>query len=335
MLTLGIETSCDETAIAVINEKEEILANIVTSSIPLHKKFGGIIPEIACRFHVEYIGHCLEEALKKAGISLKDIDLIAVTYGPGLVGALLVGISFAKSLSWSLKRPLIGVNHLKAHIYAALMEHKIIKFPVIGLIISGGHTCLVYVLDIEHFQLLGQTRDDACGEAFDKVAKILGLGYPGGPMVEKRARLGKRQKVKFPRTYLDTQSLDFSFSGVKTAVLYYIRDNFKNNPNRQEVNDICASFQESVIEVLADKALAACQKRKIHRLVVGGGVSANSRLREYFLQRSSLGKVEVYFPCLNLSLDNAVMVAGLGQKLYKKGKVSKFNLTAEPNLGIK
>lgn len=334
MYILGIETSCDETGLAIINKKEEVLANIITSSLSLHKKFGGVIPEIACRFHVEYIGYCLKEALKKAKISLDDINLISVTYGPGLVGALLIGISFAKGLAWSLKIPLIGVNHLRSHIYAALMENKQIKLPAVGLIISGGHTCLVYVEDIDNFRLLGQTTDDACGEAFDKVAKMLGLGYPGGPIIEKKAREGNPLKIKFPRAYLKENSLDFSFSGIKTAVLYYLRDNFKNRPNSQDINNICASFQESVIKVLMDKAIAACQLKKANRLVIGGGVSANSRLRKVFLERCSYSKIQAYFPSLKLSLDNGVMVAGLGQRLYKKGKASNFNLTAEPNLGI-
>ena len=335
MYTLGIETSCDETAVAVIDKKENILANIVTSSILLHKKFGGIIPEIACRFHVEYIGYCLEKAKKAAKISLKDINLITVTSGPGLVGALLIGISFAKSLSWSLKVPLIGVNHLQAHIYAALMENKKIKLPAVGLIISGGHTCLVYIKDIEHFRLLGQTKDDACGEAFDKVAKVLGLAYPGGPIVELKARSGDPGAIKFPRTYLDDGSLDFSFSGIKTAVLYYLRDNFKGKPRPKDVSNICASFQESVIEDLINKALCACRIKLTNRLIIGGGVSANSRLRELFLKKAFLARVKVYFPARKLSLDNAVMIAGLGRQLYKRGERSNFRLTARPNLGIK
>jgi N6-L-threonylcarbamoyladenine synthase len=214
------------------------------------------------------------------------------------------------------------------------MENKQIKLPAVGLIISGGHTCLVYVEDIDSFRLLGQTTDDACGEAFDKIAKMLNLGYPGGPIIEKKAGKGNSGKIKFPSAYLKENCLDFSFSGIKTAVLYYLRDNFRSEPNEQDINDICASFQESVIKVLVDKAMAACQLKKTKRLIIGGGVSANSRLREVFLERCSGANIQVSFPSPKLSLDNGVMVAGLGQRLYKKGKASNFNLTAEPNLGI-
>ena len=345
MLTLGIETSCDETGVA-ITEGKKVLSNIVSSSVRLHKKYGGVVPEIASRFHVEFILETLGQALKKARKDLDDIDLIAVTNGPGLVGALLTGISLGKSLSYSLKVPLIGVNHVLAHLYSAFLnEGSMPDLPFIGLVVSGGHTALFLCTDNYRQKLLGQTRDDAVGEAFDKVAKILKLAYPGGPVIEKRAALSKnRGRVKLPGTYLGKDSLDFSFSGVKTAVLYYVRgkqggcagiggrDRQRTN---DEINDICYAFQENALGVLVEKAFLAARIHGVKNIVAGGGVAANSRLRKKFAEASIFsGGVKVYFPERAYCMDNAAMVGVLGEELYKRGRRSDLYLNAEPNLEV-
>lgn len=346
MLTLGIETSCDETSVSVTSGRL-IYSNIVSSSVHLHKKYGGVVPEIASRFHVEYILEVLTKALKDARKEIKDIRLIAVTNGPGLVGALLTGISLAKSLSYSLSVPLIGVNHVLAHLYSAfLSEGKEPKYPFVGLVVSGGHTALFYCRDGYKQKLLGQTQDDAVGEAYDKVAKILKLGYPGGPVIEKSAQLSKnRNKIKFPKAYLGKDSLDFSFSGIKTAVLYYVRGRQANAPGAallpsglrptgrvkgQEINDICCSFQETALDSLVEKAFLAAELHKVKNIVVGGGVAANFRLREKFENAAKFsGGVKVYFPKKEYCMDNAAMVGVLGEELYKRGYKSDFYLSAE------
>lgn len=325
MITLGIETSCDETSVA-ITDTDKILSNKVSSSVHLFSQYGGVIPEMASRHHLEYINYVLKEALKEAGVSLKDIKLIAVTQGPGLVGALLIGVSLAKSLSYSLNIPLIGVNHLMAHLYANLMQYPELVFPFIGLIISGGHTSIFHVKDIDSYKLLGQTQDDAVGESFDKAAKVLGLGYPGGPIIEKRALSGSKERIKFKKSVLKNAPLDFSFSGIKTAVLYYLRD----NPGKVPVDDICASFQETVCDMITEKTIQACLKKKISRIAIGGGVSANKRFREKLnLEAEKLG-IKTYFPPMNLCLDNAAMTAGLGEALFRKGHHSELSITAYP-----
>lgn len=334
MLTLGIETSCDETSVSV-TEGRKVLSNIVSSSVRLHKKYGGVVPEIASRFHVEYIIEVLEKALKDSHKTLRDIKLIAVTNGPGLVGALLTGISLAKSLSYSLKVPLVGVNHVLAHLYSAFLnEDGTPEFPFIGLVVSGGHTALFYCNKSYRQRLLGQTQDDAVGEAFDKVAKILKLGYPGGPVIEKRAALSKnRGAVKFPKTFLGKDSLDFSFSGIKTAVLYYVKD--RGNIDMAAVDDICYSFQENALDMLVDKAFMAARLHKANNIVVGGGVAANSRLREKFDDAALFSAgIRVYFPKKVYCMDNAAMVGVLGEELYKKGARSDLYLSAEPNLEV-
>ena len=331
MLILGIETSCDETSVAVAQNAKTILSNVISSSLHLHKKYGGIIPEIACRHHTELINIVLDKALKKARVSLKDIDAISVTQGPGLMGALLVGISLAKALSYSLRIPLIAVNHLHAHLYSAMMGTKTPPLPAIGLIISGGHSCLVYVEEAECIELLGQTRDDACGEAFDKVAKILKLGFPGGPIIEKKAKKGDAKEIKFPRTYLEKDRYDFSFSGIKTAVLYYVQKQDLAN-RRIPVVDICAGFQEAMIDMLLNKTKAALGKKRIKTLLVGGGVSANRTLRKRLTEMGSSSGVDVFFPPSGMYMDNAAMVAGLGCLLYNKKRFSDYTLTAESNL---
>lgn len=352
MLVLGIETSCDETAASIVEDGERVLSNIVSSSLPLHRRFGGVVPEIACRAHVESINYVLEQALRKASVSLKDIDLVAVTFGPGLVGALLVGISVAKAIAFSSGIPLVGVNHLEAHLQANFLRKPTPKAPFVGLVISGGHTSLVYRASVwGDYEFLGQTRDDAVGEAFDKVAKILGLGYPGGPAIDRLARFGDPERIRFPRVYLKEGSLDFSFSGIKTAVLYYVRDHIgypvsrlagypekrrqTGRPaNRKAIKDIAASFQEAVVDTLIQKTLSACRMMQAQSVVVGGGVAANSRLREKLTRRLGEVGIKVYFPAASLCTDNACMVASLGYHRHRLGLVSDLSLPAVPNLGV-
>lgn len=340
MYVLGIETSCDETSAAVVKDGSKILSCVVSSSLNFHKKYGGVVPEIAFRKQLETIAAVVDSSLKDAAIKLKDIKLISVTSGPGLLGSLLVGISFAKSLSLSLGIPLLGIDHLQSHIYASFLSARYIALPFVGLVVSGGHTSLFYVKDFDRIRLLGSTLDDACGESFDKVAKILGLGYPGGPPIERMGKKGDPKKIKFSCS--DTKNpLDFSFSGIKTAVLYYVRrlSGYPALPagrqvirlSAQQKQDIAASFQEAAIDTLIRKSLLACKQKKVNRLVVGGGVAANNRLREKFFHQALAKKVKVYFPQLKFSLDNAAMVAGLGYRLFKKGHCSDLKLNADLN----
>lgn len=342
MLTLGIETSCDETSVSVTDGRD-VLSNIVSSSVHLHKRYGGVVPEIASRFHVEYILEVMDKALKSSGRRLKDIKLIAVTGGPGLVGALLTGVSLAKSLSLSLRVPMIGVNHVLSHLYSAFLNDYVLPgFPFVGLVVSGGHTALFYCRDSYKHKLLSQTQDDAAGEAFDKVAKILKLGYPGGPIVEKMAKLSKnRDKVRLPKTFLGKDSLDFSFSGIKTAVLYYVKNSEKSAAggprpiDKELVCDICYAFQETVLDELVGKTFLAAGIYKVNNIVVGGGVAANTRLREKFAEAAKFsGGTKVYFPQKAYCMDNAAMVGALGEELYKRGHRSDLYLSAEPNLEV-
>ena len=331
MLTLGIETSCDETAVALTNGKK-ILSAKVSSSVHLFSKWGGVIPEMASRHHVEYINQVLKEALKDAGVGLRDIELIAVTEKPGLVGSLLVGVSLAKALGFALGIPVIGVNHVIAHLYANMMRESSLSFPFVGLVVSGGHTSLFYMKDVDDYTLLGQTQDDAVGESYDKAAKIMGLGYPGGPIIEKRALSGDRESIKFPRSFLKKDSLDFSFSGIKTAVLYYVRDNLeKTKPDAQKqllINNVSASFQEAVTDIVVQKTILSCLKKKAKNVAIGGGVSANLRLRERLKEAAKDAGITVHLPPMSLCLDNGAMTAGLGEALYKKGHRSNLSLTA-------
>ena len=337
MLTLGLETSCDETSASVVKDGRRILSNVISSSQEFHKKYGGVIPEIASRLQIELINYVVKRALSR--VPLDKIDLIAVTAGPGLAGSLLVGISFAKALSFSRGIPCVGVNHLKAHLYANFFNKRPPAFPFVGLLISGGHTALVYVSGFDEFELLGQTRDDAAGEAFDKVAKILSLGYPGGPIIDEISRGVNPGKVKFTRPYLKKDSLDFSFSGIKTQVLYYVRDRFPQPAGPQAANghgrkDVAAGFQEAVVEVLVNKAMLACRRREVKQIVLGGGVSRNTRLRRALSSQAKTQGIEVFCPAPVLCTDNAAMVAGLGYRLYKEGKVADLRLTACPAMTI-
>lgn len=328
MNILGIETSCDETAASVVKDGRLILSNTVSSSLRLHRKYGGVVPEIATRFHTEVIDLVIKSALKEAGLDFKNIDALSVTKGPGLVGALLVGISCAKAIAFGLKLPLVAVDHLKAHLYSAIINERRIKFPFVGLVISGGHTRLILVYDFDRTRLLGQTQDDAVGEAFDKVAKLLKLGYPGGPIIDRLAKRGDPERIEFPRTRL-SDSLDFSFSGIKTAVLYYVR-RFPNL-NSRDVWDIAAGFQEAVIDMLIENTFRALEKYRIRILVIGGGVSLNSRLRQRLNDESLYRGIKIYLPEDELCMDNAVMVAGLGYQLFRMGKIANLDITAEPN----
>lgn len=314
---LGIETSCDETGAAVVRDGRLILSNIVATSLKEHQKFGGIIPEIASRRQLECINSVVAKALHDAGLYWPDIHAIAVTKSPGLIGSLLVGLSYARGLNFAWRKPLIEVNHVEAHLYASFLtlnkkrgecsDHPIPKLPAVGLIVSGGHTNLYSIKNFRKFQLLGQTRDDAAGEAFDKVARILGLGYPGGPAIEKIARRAKPTRLSFPCGDLPRLD-DFSFSGLKTAVLYHVQKH--KGLTGDDKATIAQAFQESVVSALVNKSLAACQRKKIHTLVIGGGVAANSLLREKLSAAAARQGVAVFFPPFALCVDNAAMVAG-------------------------
>ncbi|MDD5281715.1 MAG: tRNA (adenosine(37)-N6)-threonylcarbamoyltransferase complex transferase subunit TsaD [Candidatus Omnitrophica bacterium] len=327
MIVLGIETSCDETGAAIVKDGRKVLANIVVSSLKIHSKYGGVIPEIASRMQLESITGVYCAAIKAAKIKAEEIDLIAVTTGPGLPGSLLVGVSFAKALALSLAKPVLGVNHVYSHIYANILSYRNIKLPCVALVVSGGHTSLFYVKDFSKIQVLGQTQDDACGEAFDKVAKIMGLGYPGGPLIERLARNGNKNKIRFACSGTKDE-LDFSFSGIKTAVLYYLKDNPVKIKSR---GDLAASFQESVTDVLVRKSLLACKRKKVKHLLIGGGVAANGYLRQKFISASGNAGVDCFFPEIGLCMDNAAMVGGLAYFLYKQGARSSLYLNTQLN----
>jgi len=328
MIVLGIETSCDETGVGIVKNGKKILANLVESSLKIHSKYGGVIPEIASRLQLESIGGVYSEAIKAAKIKTKDIDLIAVTTGPGLPGSLLVGVSFAKALALSLGKPILGVNHVYSHIYASILCNRNIKFPCVALVVSGGHTSLFYLKNFSDIQILGQTQDDACGEAFDKVAKIMGLGYPGGPLIEKLARLGDKNKIRFACSGTRGE-LDFSFSGIKTAVLYYLRNNHPRGKCKN--SSLAASFQESAINVLIKKSLLACKQKNVKQLLIGGGVAANNCLRQKFITVSKDAGVNCFFPDTGLCMDNAAMVSGLAYFLYKQGSRGNLYLNTQLN----
>jgi N6-L-threonylcarbamoyladenine synthase len=335
MLILGIETSCDETSASVVRDGKEILSSVILSQDDLHCQFGGVVPEIACRAHLESIIGILEKALIDAKIRLDEIDAIAVVNTPGLIGALLIGVTAAKTLSMALDVPLVAVNHIHAHIYANNLEHENIRYPAVSLVVSGGHTTLFKSESETRHIPLGHTIDDAAGEAFDKVSKILGLGYPGGPIIDRLARQGNRTAVLFPRVYLEKGSLDFSFSGLKTAVLYHCRGHNlktreKETHTNQELADIAAGFQEAVVDVLVDKTIRASRMHNACGILLGGGVAANSRLRQRLKEISEETGVPLYYPSLRLCTDNAAMVAGLAYKKYVEGDISGLDIEAIP-----
>ncbi|MBI2645779.1 MAG: tRNA (adenosine(37)-N6)-threonylcarbamoyltransferase complex transferase subunit TsaD [Deltaproteobacteria bacterium] len=324
-VVLGIETSCDETSCALVLNGREVLSNIVASQDAVHAPYGGIVPELASRCHVERIHSIVEEALKKANLSLREIDGIAVTSGPGLMGSLIVGLSYAKALAYALKLPFCGVNHLEAHLQAIFLE-KPLPYPFIGLLVSGGHTSLYDVRGVGDFTILGTTRDDAAGEAFDKVAKILGLGYPGGRKIDELSKLGNPSAISFPRPFLEEENFDFSFSGLKTAVLNQV--NRLGRLTDQEIYDFCASFQEAVVETLLYRAFKALEKKQYQRIVVAGGVAANYRLRNAFETKGNARGIEIFFPSLSLCTDNAAMVAALGYQYLSLGRRDAWDLGA-------
>ena len=326
IICLAIETSCDETACAIVKNGREVLSNVIATQIDIHKRFGGVVPEIASRNHVESINSVVEEALQKANMSFDDIDIIGCTYGPGLVGALLVGVSFAKALAFTLKKPLIGVHHIEGHIAANYITSKKLEPPFLCLVVSGGHTHIVHVKDYVNFEIMGKTRDDAVGEAFDKVARIIGLGYPGGPVIDENAKNGFPEYV-LPRTYFD--NLDFSFSGIKTAVL-----NMYNKNPQINIDNLCASFEEAVTEVLTTNTIKAVNTLGLSKIALAGGVAANSYLRKKLEQASSINNLELYYPDIILCTDNAAMIASSAYFNFKAGIISDLKLNAVPNLKI-
>ncbi len=332
-LLLGIETSCDETAAAVVRNGRDVLSNVISSQIDLHKKYGGVVPEIASRKHIENINLIIQEAVDKAGVTLSDIDAIGVTYGPGLVGALLVGVSSAKALSFALKKPLIAVHHIEGHIAANYIENKKLKPPYICLVVSGGHSHIIHVKDYTSYKLLGQTRDDAAGEAFDKVARILGLAYPGGPLIDKLAKKGNPEAIKFPQVKFDDKSLDFSFSGVKTAVLNYI-NKMEQKGEAYNKADVAASFQKAVIEVLVKNTIIAARNEEIDTIALAGGVAANSALRELLLKKGGESNIKILYPSPILCTDNAAMIACAAYYKYKLGQISDLYLNAVANINL-
>ena len=332
IITLAVESSCDETSVAVLKNGREVLSNIINTQIDLHKKFGGVVPEVASRKHIENIDVVLQEALDKASITLNDIDHIAVTYGPGLVGALLVGLSHAKALAFTLNKPLVGVNHIEGHVSANYIEHKDLKPPFITLIVSGGHTHLVEVKDYGEYEILGRTRDDASGEAFDKIARAMGLGYPGGPIVDRLAKEGNKKAIDFPRAYLD-EGYDFSFSGLKSAVLNYL--NAKKMKNEEiVVEDVCASFQEAVVEVLSQKAIKAAKEKGYNTITLAGGVACNSALRDKLTELGKANDIDIKYPSPVLCTDNAAMIGCAGYYSYINGRRDDMSLNAVPTLRI-
>ncbi|MGM9972306.1 MAG: tRNA (adenosine(37)-N6)-threonylcarbamoyltransferase complex transferase subunit TsaD [Anaeroplasmataceae bacterium] len=331
MLVLGVESSCDETSVAVVKDGKEVLSNIILSQIDIHKSFGGVVPEVASRHHVYNVSMVFEEALKKANVKGEDIDLVAVTYGPGLIGSLLVGVNAAKTFALVYGKPIIGVNHLAGHIYANQIEHEM-KFPLIALLVSGGNTELIYMKNHFQFEIIGQTLDDAVGESYDKVARVMGLEYPGGPKVDKLAFLGE-DTYNLPRVYLGNDNYNFSFSGLKSHVI-----NLVHNANQRKesinVNNLCRSFQDSVTEVLVNKTLKAAEEYKVSQIIVAGGVSANKGLKERFNLMNN-NRFEICIPSIKYCTDNAAMIAVAGYYQYIKTKsVHDMTLNADASLDL-
>ncbi|MFQ5586089.1 MAG: tRNA (adenosine(37)-N6)-threonylcarbamoyltransferase complex transferase subunit TsaD [Thermodesulfobacteriota bacterium] len=332
MLVLGIESSCDDMAAAVVEEGRTILSSVVSSQDDIHERYGGIVPELASRRHIETVVPVVEEAVRRSGKRMDELDGIGVTMGPGLLGSLLIGLSFAKALAYARKIPFVGVNHIVAHPLAAFLEgDENPAFPFIALVVSGGHTTLFRYETFVDYEVLGQTRDDAAGEAFDKVAKLLGFTYPGGVVIDRLASEGNRAAIPFTRPFISKDSLDFSFSGIKTAVLRHIRG-LNGGPSDGEVRDIAASFQEAVVDVLVRKAFAACRGGGVENLVVAGGVACNSRLRERLRERGEEERVRVFIPPPRLCSDNGAIIAASGYHLLKGGKRGDISLDADPNL---
>lgn len=330
---LAIESSCDETAAAVVNNGREVRSNVISSQIELHKLYGGVVPEIASRKHIEKINQVIEEALKEAGATLDDIDAIGVTYGPGLVGALLVGVAEAKAIAYARKLPLIGVHHIEGHISANYIEHPELEPPFLCLVVSGGHTHLVCVKEYGKYEILGRTRDDAAGEAYDKVARAIGLGYPGGPKIDRLAKEGNAEAVNFPKANIDGAPYDFSFSGLKSAVLNYINGcqmkGLTYNPA-----DIAASFQKAVVDVLVEKSMHAVEEYGMYKFAIAGGVASNSALREGMKKACEEGDIQFYYPSPIYCTDNAAMIGAAAYYEYLAGTRHGWDLNAVPNLKL-
>ncbi|EGK09132.1 O-sialoglycoprotein endopeptidase [Desmospora sp. 8437] len=328
---LGIETSCDETAAAVVENGDRLCSNVISSQMQIHRRFGGVVPEVASRRHVEQITVILQQALDEAGVRQEELSAIAVTQGPGLVGALLIGVAAAKALSFATGVPLVGVHHIAGHIYANHLV-KPLRFPLVALVVSGGHTELIHMPEHNRFERLGRTRDDAAGEAYDKVARVLGLPYPGGPEIDRLAKRGT-PVIDFPRAWLEPGSLDFSFSGLKSAVINYLH-NAEQRGERVAKADLAASFQEAVVEVLTEKAVRAARNKGVHNLVLAGGVSANSALRGSLAARCQQEGIHLSSPPLELCTDNAAMIAAAGTYRFLDGERAGLELNAEPNLKL-
>ncbi len=325
---LSIESSCDETACAIVKNGREVLSNVIATQIDIHKRYGGVVPEIASRNHVDCIYNVVTEALSQAKLKIEDIDLISATYGPGLVGALLVGLSTAKGIAFASNKPFLGVHHIEGHIAANYITHKDLEPPYICLVVSGGHTNIVYVKDYTEFEILGRTRDDAVGEAFDKVSRVIGLEYPGGPKIDKLAKDG-RPSYSLPKTFFD-DSLDFSFSGIKTAVINLVH----KEGDKININDLCASFEDAVTEVLLSNLIKACKMKNTATIALAGGVSANSYLREKLDELGKQNDIKIYYPELKLCTDNAAMIASAAYFDHIAGKSSTLDLNAVPYLKL-
>jgi len=330
---LAIETSCDETSAAIVVNGRKVLSNVISSQVDLHKKYGGVVPEIASRKHVELILPVINQALDEAKMSLEQVDAIGVTYGPGLVGALLVGLSAAKGLAFATGKPLIGVHHIEGHIAANYIENEGLEPPFVCLVASGGHSHIVHVVDYNSFEIMGQTRDDAAGEAFDKIARALGLGYPGGPLIDSMAKKGNPKAIDFPRVHFNDGSFDFSFSGLKTAVLNYLN---AVSQKGQEINiaDVCASFQQAVVDVLVSNTVKAAIQKGAKRVALAGGVAANSYLRKNIKDASEKAGIEIYYPRPVLCTDNAAMIGSAAYYELRRGNIAGLELNAIPGLKL-
>jgi len=330
---LAIESSCDETSAAVVKDGREVLSNIIASQIDTHTKYGGVVPEVASRMHIEVVDAVVKSALEEANMSLEQIDAIGVTYGPGLVGALLVGLQYAKGLSLASKKPLVGVNHIEGHICANYIQHTELKPPFVSLVVSGGHTFIVHVKEYGKYEVIGQTRDDAAGEAFDKVARAIGLGYPGGPKIDKISKEGNENAIEFPRAKFHDDTLDFSFSGLKSAVLNYI-NTCKMKDIEINVADVAASFQKAVIDVLKENVFLTCERKKVDKIAIAGGVASNSTLREELIKEGKKKGVEILFPARILCTDNAAMIGSAAYYEFMNGNIANLDLNAKPNLKL-
>jgi N6-L-threonylcarbamoyladenine synthase len=330
---LGIETSCDETAVAVVEDGRTVLSNLVSSQTDLHARFGGVVPELASRQHVLTLNPMIEQALDQAGARFADLDGVAVTVGPGLVGSLLVGIAAAKAVALGRKLPLVGVNHLEGHVYANFLEHGEPDPPYVVLLVSGGHTMIAHMPEVHVFEVMGQTVDDAAGEAFDKVARFLGLGYPGGPVVDRLAAEGDPEAVDFPRAMLRSGDYDFSLSGLKTAVIRHVRAE-RAEGREPRVEDLAASFQEAVIDVQVAKTVAAAQEKGVSKVLLGGGVVANSRLRERMAAAGAEAGLDVKYPSMALCTDNGAMIAAAGSSRLARGERTPLAVGADPGLPL-